>query len=141
MQASDLLNGLHKVKRTGRGTWRACCPAHDSKSQTLAIRETEDGTILLHCFAGCSVPEIAGAMGVDLAELFPPKPKDEHGKPMRNPWFGMDVLKCVAQEALIVAIAAQGIHDGRALSAEDLARVHLANKRLNDAVEAARADR
>jgi DNA primase len=51
----NLLGRLKKVK--GRnGSWTACCPAHNDGSPSLAIREGEDGRVLLHCFGGCSVP-------------------------------------------------------------------------------------
>ncbi len=57
--------------------YRACCPAHQpegpksGRSPSLSVAEAENGAVLLHCFAGCSVDEITGAVGVELTELFP----------------------------------------------------------------------
>lgn len=62
---------------------RALCPHHQSdqsdgprpgrtpRTPSLSIAETDGGAILLHCHAGCAVPEIAGAVGMDLHDLFP----------------------------------------------------------------------
>src|SRR5438093_534376 len=43
------LNG----RRSGGG-WVACCPAHDDKKPSLSIADGENGTLLVHCHAGCS---------------------------------------------------------------------------------------
>jgi hypothetical protein len=72
MSAAALLERLDGVRRTGPGTWRARCPSHGSKSLTLAIREADDGKVLLKCFAECSVDEVVGAVGLKLEDLFPP---------------------------------------------------------------------
>jgi DNA primase len=57
-----MLGMLTKVK--GRnGSWTACCPAHNDKGPSLAIRETEDGRVLLHCFAGCETLDRGAGFG------------------------------------------------------------------------------
>jgi hypothetical protein len=71
MTAETLLNQLHKVRQNGTGKWMACCPAHEDRTPSLSIKEDSDGTILLHCFAGCSAEEIIGAAGVEMGDLFP----------------------------------------------------------------------
>ena len=71
MTAETLLNQLHKVKHKGSGRYLACCPAHDDKTPSLAVTESADGTILIHCFAGCSPDEILGAVGLEMTDLFP----------------------------------------------------------------------
>ena len=48
-----LLSHLEGVRRVGKERFVACCPAHGDKHPSLAIRETYDGVLLLHCFAGC----------------------------------------------------------------------------------------
>jgi len=83
----DFLNKLEKV-RGKRGHWVACCPAHEDKRPSLAITETDDGRILLKCFAGCSAYEVVSAVGMDLTDLFPKDqsfmPSDTN-KPVRRP--------------------------------------------------------
>lgn len=68
VQIDDLLTKLNAARQTGRG-WIACCPAHGDKNPSLSIREGERG-ILLRCFAGCSVQEICGALGITVRDLF-----------------------------------------------------------------------
>ncbi len=70
MRIEKLLAQLDRVKPTRRG-WTARCPAHQDQSPSLAIRETDDGRILVHCFAGCSATDICTALGIRLADLFP----------------------------------------------------------------------
>lgn len=78
---------LDKVKRTGKGTWTACCPAHADKGPSLSIRETDDGRVLLHDFgAGCSAVDILAAVGLELRDLYP-EPIAGHRKPERRPFL------------------------------------------------------
>ena len=43
--------------RSGR-TWLACCPAHDDREPSLAIRDGDDGRVLVHCHAGCDQRDV-----------------------------------------------------------------------------------
>ncbi len=66
----------HLVRRGGpRGgaarTARAQCPAHISSGLTLALAETAEGTVLLHCHAGCQVEQVLVAVGLLPADLYP----------------------------------------------------------------------
>ena len=55
----------------GKGPqYSARCPAHVDKSPSLRIKEAEDGTILLHCMAGCSAVDVLAAIGFTLGDLF-----------------------------------------------------------------------
>ena len=67
--APRLLDRLSKVKQTGQDRWVACCPAHGDKSPSLSVREVED-RLLIHCFAGCAVHDVLGAVGLELRDLF-----------------------------------------------------------------------
>ena len=64
----NILSKLEKLKRTGNGKWLACCPAHEDKSPSLAIKLTDDDKILIHRFSACDVTEIVGVLGLTLAE-------------------------------------------------------------------------
>jgi len=44
-------------RRSGR-TWLACCPAHDDREPSLAIRDGGDGRVLVHCHAGCDQRDV-----------------------------------------------------------------------------------
>lgn len=69
MQLDQVLSLLESVRRTPRG-YSARCPAHTDKSPSLSIRETEEGNILLHCFAGCTAHEICSALRIEKRDLF-----------------------------------------------------------------------
>jgi hypothetical protein len=57
----------------------------------------------VHCFSECSVESILDAVGLTFDALFPDKPKRHRGKPERRPFPAADVLRCLVQEALVVA--------------------------------------
>lgn len=129
--ADRLLPALDRLKETGAGRWIACCPAHDDRNPSLSIRETEDGVILLHCWAGCATAEVAGALGLELRDLFPPRPEYQSRGPIRRRWPAYQVLQCLALEARIAALAARELAAGEVLHANDLGRLELAAQRLD----------
>ena len=105
MSANELISRLHKVRRTGNGTWMAICPAHADRSPSLSIRETEDGRVLLHCHGGCDVESVLDSVGLMFDDLFPES--HEHRKSESRPFPASDVLRLIAKEALIVAATAK----------------------------------
>jgi hypothetical protein len=136
----NLLSHLDKVKRTGSGTYQACCPAHADRSPSLSIRELEDGRILLHCFAGCEAHEVLSVIGLDIQALFPER-EIRHGKPERRPFPAADVLRAIGFEALVVAAAATSLLAGQPFSEVDRERLVLAVQRIQAAMTAAGVSR
>jgi putative DNA primase/helicase len=67
-----VLEAFKRVKRSGKG-WTAQCSAHDDHRASLSINVTNDGRILLHCFAGCTTEAVIAAAGLEWADLFPEK--------------------------------------------------------------------
>jgi hypothetical protein len=134
MSADALLERLHGVRRTGEGRWIARCPAHKDRSPSLSVRELEDGRTLVHCFGGCEVGAVLGAAGVEFNALFPPRPM-EHGarRPAADRFPAADVLRAIVDELAVVAIIAGDLEAGRAVSAEDFARLRLARDRIEAA--------
>lgn len=135
-----LLNGLTKVKRTGRDSWMACCPAHDDKSPSMTITQTAEGMVLLHCFAGCPTEEVLGAIGLTFEDLYPEKAYADHVPPKRMPFNPRDVLAAVSMESMIVALVADKIARGKEITNETRDRVMLATSRLQTAAEICHAD-
>lgn len=74
-----ILSKLNGVKRSGNG-YVALCPAHDDKNQSLSVSEGEDGRVLLYCHAGCEPEDIVRALGLTMADLFPPRAKPSKPK-------------------------------------------------------------
>ena len=137
MSAETLLSRLDKVRRTGPGRWVACCPAHEDRRASLAVRELDD-RVLAHCFAGCAVHEVVHAVGLSLSDLFPEKRSDEaHAiKGERRPFPAADVLRCIAFEALVVLTAGAALLAGQPFSDADRARLVQAVGRIQAALDA-----
>jgi len=57
-------------RRVG-GQYLVRCPAHDDHKPSLAIRERDDGTLLVRCHAGCSTVDVLDALGLCWHDLFP----------------------------------------------------------------------
>jgi hypothetical protein len=72
---------LENIRHTGTG-WSALCPAHDDHMNSLSLSEGRDGRALVHCFAGCDVTDILGALGLTLNDLFQ-RPMRAHRKGRR----------------------------------------------------------
>ena len=68
MTVDELLAQLDSVKQRG-SRWSARCPSHADRSPSLSVAVGERG-ILLRCWAGCSLQEICGALGIAPADLF-----------------------------------------------------------------------
>jgi hypothetical protein len=129
---------LGKV-RGRNGSWTAQCPAHDDKSPSLSVRETEDGRVLVHCFGGCPVHEVVSAVGMDMTDLFPPDDKRKEypvdGRPRVKPaFYASDLLRIASFECLVVVIAAYDLSKGKRLSDEDMERLKIAQQRIEEVV-------
>ena len=136
--AENLIQRLAKV-RGRNGSWTACCPAHDDKGPSLAVRELPDGRVLVHCFAGCETESVLGSVGMDMTDLFPPEEKrrqyTEHGKPSVKPaFYASDLMRVIAFEALVVQIVAFDIASGKRPSEEDRQRLIVAYQRIDEAM-------
>ena len=135
MSASILLQHLNKVKRTGSGKWMACCPSHEDRSASLSIRELDDGRVLLHCFAECTVEEVLGVVGLTFDALYPEKQLG-HGKPESRPFPAADILRAIAFESTLVLIAAADLLAGHPFNETDRERLVLACARIQAALNA-----
>lgn len=139
-QVGVLLARLEGVRVTGRG-YSARCPAHKDRSASLSIAEGRDGRALVKCFAGCEVHAIVHAVGLELADLFPSRVTDTSpgGRAeAREAWRQTGwaaALNVLARESTIVLLAARELAAGRALAADDHARLLAAVERIEGARE------
>jgi len=53
-----------KVKWQGQDSFKACCVAHDDRNPSMTVTEAPDGTILVHCFAGCDQRSVLEGLGL-----------------------------------------------------------------------------
>lgn len=131
MSADTLLNRLERVQRRGDGRWVARCPAHKDRGPSLSVRELADGTVLVHCFAGCSMESIVGAVGLDVMTLFPPKPAGAGAgrSPERRPFSSRELLDALHRELSVAWVVLADVAAGRELVAADRRRAAVARDR------------
>ena len=141
MSAADkLLSRLARVKRTGPSKWIASCPTREDKCPSLAIREMEDGRVLLHDFGGDSVEAILGAVGLSFTDLYPTQP-GMFAKPVKKPFNASDVLSLVAFESTVAVVVVSDVVSGRCVPELDFQRLLVAAQRLGDAAEVCNGSR
>jgi hypothetical protein len=130
-----ILPMLAKVRATGPSRWVACCPSHHDRTPSLAIRAVDDGRVLLHCFGGCDIEAITGALGLTVSDLFSEPLPQEWFPKLRAPFSAFEALQCLQRETALVAIAAGNIGEGVALTDADIDRVCDAAGRITAALE------
>lgn len=135
MPAEILLSRLQKVRRTGKGRWMACCPAHQDRSASLSISELDDGRTLLHCFAECQTSDVLAAVGLTFVDLMPESISGEH-KPRRRPFDALDVMKALVFECRFIQLCAIRLSKAEPLAESDLVRLHESANRLAQAIDA-----
>jgi hypothetical protein len=132
--ANTLLSRLDKVRQTGRDAWMAACPAHADRSPSLSIRQMTDGRVLVHDFGGCDVHDVLAAAGVELSDLFPPRPDDRLRRPPeRRPFPAMDALIALDDDVLLVHQCALAVARGEVLSETTIALLGEAGARIHAA--------
>lgn len=139
MIAEDLIVRLDGVRATGTDRWIARCPAHDDRHPSLSVYEPGDGHILIHCFAGCPPDVVVSAVGLILADLMPPRPRDTPNGPgglpgLRHPWWAEDLRGALRHEALLLTLLIERVQRAEDYLLEDLDRAVLASQRLLDAL-------
>jgi len=127
----NALSRLEKVRQRQPGQWSARCPAHADKGPSLSVRETPEGSVLLHCFAGCEVAEIVASLGLELSDLFPPRDKPTSApKKIANLLTAGQALELLATETLFVAVAIGNFFHGMTLTQVDIDRLTTAAGRI-----------
>lgn len=69
MTIPEFLSRLDRVRPRGPGRWSARCPAHADTTPSLSVTEGRKA-ILLRCWAGCLLPDMCSALGIDQQALF-----------------------------------------------------------------------
>ncbi|MBP7484849.1 MAG: hypothetical protein KA781_06035 [Aquabacterium sp.] len=127
---------LPNAKQRQPGQWSASCSgpnhANGDRTPSLSVRETPDGAVLLHCFAGCTVHEIVAALGLEMTDLFPPR-EPTGREPKRPPRLlsAGQALELLRSEAMLTAIAAANLAHGVVLGQTDRDRLNQAAARIN----------
>ena len=122
MTVQELLARLERVTKTHSG-WMARCPAHEDSRPSLSVASSDDGRILLRCFAGCDVNAIVGALQIEVRDLF--------ADPIAPGGSSNDRGPCPAPQ---VPAVAEWLRQARALPAAEIARIFGAATRTGSAV-------
>jgi hypothetical protein len=136
----QILPRLDSLRRSGHG-YTARCPSHDDRTASLSVCETDTGKVLIHCFAGCSAPEVLQTIGLTLADLFPNRLPASTPEQMRAARMAAiqtnwkSALTVLAVEATVAVCACEMLLNGEELSAQDRNRLHAAHDRIQAARE------
>lgn len=137
--AQRILDRLDHVRKSGKG-WIARCPAHEDRTASLSIAEGEGGTCLIHCFSGCRAADVVAALGLELGDLFVPRPTQNlsHAERAQLREFARQAqwraaLNALGLESKIVQIAGAQLLLGHPLNAEDQQRLVRACQLIDDA--------
>lgn len=133
-----MLSRLDRVRKAGAG-WSARCPAHEDRSASLSISTGTDGRLLVHCFAGCPIGDVLGAIGLTISDLFvrrlrdasPEARREARRLAMQADWSA--ALGVLEREAGVVLIAGCDLANGRSLEPRDHERLVLAIERIRAA--------
>lgn len=132
MSAATVLDRLDRVKQTGPGRWIARCPAHEDRSPSLSIRETDDGRVLLHCFAGCDPGDAMAAIGLEMKDLFA-QPLGHHVAPSHSSTPARDMLVLLDHEITVAVLILDDVITRRTINERQLQRLMQASARIGQA--------
>lgn len=131
--ADKLLSRLQRVRRTGPGRWIASSPTREDSHPSLAVRELDDGRILIHDFGGDDVTSILAAIGLDIRDLF--ATENRGSSPPRRAFNASDLLHMVATECSVAVVVCADVLRSRTISEDDFDRLLTAAQRLGHAAE------
>jgi hypothetical protein len=136
MTLDEITGRLDHVRSFQKGRAMARCPAHDDGRASLSLRELDDGTVLLHCFAGCQPIDVVQALGLEFRNLFP---DDRHSsirrvEPSEQPRLSAaDALAALDHEVHVAAIIAADILEFGEVSRDTWERLAKAARLIGDA--------
>lgn len=135
MTVDEFVGRLDKSKQHGRN-WLARCPAHEDRKPSLTVTEGADSRVIVHCFAGCSVESIVGALGLELDALFPERPVPIHegrARPHRVKFNPHHIIDAVSEEITLLAVYSAMLDRGETPTPEDRARMRVSAARIEEA--------
>ncbi|MBL8499479.1 MAG: hypothetical protein JNL77_02670 [Nitrosomonas sp.] len=131
----EITSRLKGVIRRHNGGILAFCPSHDDKKgRSLAVSLGRENQILLHCFAGCNIHEITGAIGLNPADLFPPRDNPRYEKTARSGFSAWQMLNALRGDLIRLLIIANDLKKIDALSNDDGQFISEVVLRLNDSL-------
>lgn len=112
----------HGLRQNGNERWRMIGTCHGGKTPgAVSIGIGHDDAVLLKCWNGCSVDQVAGALGLELSDLFPPRPSPGYGgEPIkrRRLLTAGQALDLLDSEILLTIVCASDMARGEPLDEE-----------------------
>ena len=138
-----VLARLDNPKANGRDRWRSICPScGGSNASALSVGIGHDDAVLLQCFKGCDVAQVVGAMGLEMADLFPRVEGSGRGRsPLKRRAMlsARQAIDLIEFECLLVWTAAANLANGYALTPSDRERLATAGWRIQSVIDEVRS--
>lgn len=143
MSPFDLVvSKLEGFRRSGRGRGMARCPAHKDRRASLSVRETDSGSVLLHCFASCEVEAVVSSLGLRMEDLFPARGEPGQGRRSeRQPYSVRDLVDALRFELSVAWVLLADLEAGKEPTGADRRRAGLAKARCQALIEELRLAR
>lgn len=130
----DRLAG-YRLRENATGRWRAVCPVcGERNASTLSIGEADSGAVLFKCFKSeCSAHQIAHALGLEIEDLFPPRPAPGGGtSPVRRRRLltAGQALELLDSEITLAIVCASDMAQGKPLGDDTRQRLTQAAARV-----------
>jgi putative DNA primase/helicase len=71
MRLDELHSWLPRAGRINGAKFRALCPVHGGRAESLVVSQRADGSLLVHCHAGCRTEHVLESIGLRMRDLFP----------------------------------------------------------------------
>jgi hypothetical protein len=112
----------------------ACPVCGGGNAATLSAKAADSGAVLIKCFkSGCDAEQIAAALRLQVADLFPPRPDAGGGaspQARRRLLPASQALELAADEVRLVALVACDIANGQPVTDETRERCLTAAARI-----------
>lgn len=132
---TKVLDLLTRVNQVRPGQWMAACPICESKKgRPIAIKEAQDGRVLIHGFCGHETGEIVAALGLSITDLFD-KPLAHRLAPIKQHIPARELLEIIDREALVIGMLALELKNDGDLWDEQWQRLATAAARIGRARE------
>lgn len=120
----EFLSRLQKVRKTGKDSWLACCPAHGDKNPSMTVSEGSDGRVLAHCFShGCGIDDIVASVGMEVKDLMPENLGYHRIKPLAMSVNPRDALHAIRDDMTVLLVMAKMVQNGEDINTLLLAKL------------------
>jgi len=119
-ELTEVTSRLKGVIKRHNGGLLAFCPYHDDrKGRSLAVSLGREGQVLMHCFAGCSIHEITGAINLNTGDLFPSSENTKYEKRSRSGFSAWQLLNVLRTDLIRLLVIANDLKKIDALPPDD----------------------